>query len=318
MEQSDGIILLSICFPTYNRGEILDKTIQTYLDDPAFDEKVEIVISDNCSTDSTEFLVSKYLKQYKNVIYKKLDKNIGADLNVNSALSMGRGLYLKTMNDTATMKPGVLNSILNILNHHKNEKHPILFYQNIHFLNSDKCVYCSSLNELISNVSFYIGWLANFGIWRQDFESLEDKNKLASLQFVQADLTMRVIIKNSRNYLYFGDFYSICDPNTKGGYNVFHTFGIKYLKIYEEYIKSNQLSKKVLTIEKYRLFRYFLMVWYQILVLSKNTKFVFEKNDALMTMFKKYWLNYYFYFGIMYLYLKYLFLYILRKFNVQN
>ena len=63
------------------------------------------------------------------------------------------------------------------------------------FLNLNKILRLSNLNELVSNVSFHITWIANFGIWRRDFESLEDKDRYAHLQFVQVDWTIRVFNK---------------------------------------------------------------------------------------------------------------------------
>lgn len=47
--------LLSICIPTYNRAKTLDKTLLTLTGQDFFNvsDDVEIVISDNCSTDDT-------------------------------------------------------------------------------------------------------------------------------------------------------------------------------------------------------------------------------------------------------------------------
>jgi abequosyltransferase len=46
--------LLSICIPTYNRSQYLKQALETYVSNAAFDDEVEIVISDNASTDNTE------------------------------------------------------------------------------------------------------------------------------------------------------------------------------------------------------------------------------------------------------------------------
>ena len=39
--------LLSICIPTYNRGDILKENLNYILKLPEFDDSIEIVISDN-------------------------------------------------------------------------------------------------------------------------------------------------------------------------------------------------------------------------------------------------------------------------------
>lgn len=49
--------LLSICIPTYNRAEILDKTLFLLFSNPDFNvDEIEVVVSDNCSTDHTKQL----------------------------------------------------------------------------------------------------------------------------------------------------------------------------------------------------------------------------------------------------------------------
>src|ERR1035437_6062375 len=114
MDKCSENMLLSICIPTYNRGEILDKTIQGYVTDQVFDERVELVISDNCSTDNTRSIVEKYMRIYKNIKYNCNDENI-IDANLIKVLRSRRGKYLKLMNDTVTLNSGVLKSMLDII-----------------------------------------------------------------------------------------------------------------------------------------------------------------------------------------------------------
>jgi abequosyltransferase len=299
-------ILLSICIPTYNRGEILNKTIASYLADPAFDDRVEIVISDNCSTDNTEELVKVYLGQYSNLRYNKLPENIGPDLNMNASLSKGSGLYLKLMNDTVSMKPGMLKTMLDILSMNKIEMKPVFFFQNIGFLHSYEIVHCSNLDDLVSNASFWITWIANFGTWHKDFDMLSDRNRMVHLQFPHTDWMIRIVNKSTDSILHFGDYYSVAELNLKGGYNVFQTFGINYLTLYEEYLKSGKLRNSIFNREKYRLFRYFIMVWYKTLVISKNEKFVFEKKNANKILMKSFRYKPYFYLGILLLKIRFI------------
>jgi len=62
-------IKLSICIPTYNRaaflGEALDSVIRQATDE------VEIVVSDNASTDNTEALVREYQARFPRIRYHK-------------------------------------------------------------------------------------------------------------------------------------------------------------------------------------------------------------------------------------------------------
>tara|TARA_B100001063_G_scaffold247189_1_gene291146 strand:- start:4977 stop:5570 length:594 start_codon:yes stop_codon:yes gene_type:complete len=177
---------------------------------------------------------------------------------------------------------------------------PIFFYQNITFLNLNKILRLSNLNELVSNVSFHITWIANFGIWRRDFQLLEDKDRYAHLQFVQVDWTIRIFNKNSFCNIYYGEYYNVSDLKEKGGYNVFKTFAINYLSLYDEYLKTRQLKKKIYNKEKYRLMRHLLFGLYRKLVLSEQESLIFEKDNAIKLLMKNYRYHSYFYIGIIF------------------
>lgn len=81
---------LSFCIPTYNRAESVKKLVVEILscDDPA----IEVIVSDNCSTDNTLSSLStiedKRLSIYSNV------KNQGSLLNAFNALSNATGEYI--------------------------------------------------------------------------------------------------------------------------------------------------------------------------------------------------------------------------------
>lgn len=102
--------LLSICIPTYNRAEILDRTLTTIVNDIDFDNSVEIVISDNASTDNTQQICQRFSEIYSNISYYRNENNIN-DANFFHVLNKGTGLYVKLSNDTITFKPGALKVI---------------------------------------------------------------------------------------------------------------------------------------------------------------------------------------------------------------
>ncbi len=302
----NNAVLLSICIPTYNRCRILEKTIHTYTKDPSFDDRVEIVISDNYSTDNTMQVLSGFARKYRNIKYNRLPENIGADYNMSAALNMGQGKYLKLMNDTVTLNPGALEFMLKIIGSEESDMKPIFFYQNISFLNSNKPLRSVTLNKFVRSTSFWSTWISNFGVWRAEYERIENKNRCVELQFTQTDWTFRIIKRSADCTLYFGDYYRNAKLRTKGGYDVFKTFGVNYLSMYKEYIDSKYISTNTYRIERYRLFRYFLMEWYVKIVLSKEDKYHFESKDALKWLFKTYKTDVYFYFGITYMHIKYL------------
>lgn len=109
---------LSICIPTFNRGEIVYKTVKKCLEYK--NPNIEVVVSDNCSEDNTEGLLSTITdKRFK---YFKNDYNNGF-LNLISVLTYGQGEYLLLTSDEDIIIPESLDKIINIL---KNENPAIL------------------------------------------------------------------------------------------------------------------------------------------------------------------------------------------------
>ena len=107
--------ILSICIPTYNRKDKLDTCLSFLLDDyKGLEEKIEIVISDNCSTDNTEGLVKeKYPIFYKN--YFRTDKNYGAYKNFYNVVLMATGKFVWLIGDDDIILPGIIQQLVELI-----------------------------------------------------------------------------------------------------------------------------------------------------------------------------------------------------------
>jgi len=279
-------IFLSICIPTYNRAEVLDQTLQKLFSNPDFDKnKVEVIVSDNASTDNTYEIVSKYpeAKYYKN------SENI-RDKNFSLTLGYATGRYLKLFNDTLEFKPQALKKIIDTIEKHS-ENENLFFYANI-FTNSNCTKEIDSKKEFIKEVSYYSTWIANFGVWKEDFDKIEDKDRYTELQFAQVDWTYKLIKNEKKTIIYFEDLFNVATPSKKGGYNVFNTFVNNYLYI----IKQEKLPLIVYEQEKYRLYKHFVYPWLITLLITDNEKYNYDMEGVYKIIFNKYWYTPYFYF----------------------
>ncbi len=90
--------LLSICIPTYNRADVLDLVLKNIIENRGFDESIEIVISDNASTDNTFEICKKYIDVFQNIKYFRNGKNV-RDENFWLVLNRATGKYRKLQND---------------------------------------------------------------------------------------------------------------------------------------------------------------------------------------------------------------------------
>lgn len=278
--------LLSICIPTYNRSEILDNTLKSLFSNPDFDNNlIEVIVSDNCSTDNTHAIVNKYplVRYYRN------NKNV-IDENFTIVLSYANGKYIKLFNDTLIFKKGALKKMLNIIDNYSVNQCNLFFYSNM-FLNKDCLVIINGKDNFLKKVSFDTTWIANFGCWKSDFDKILNKNKYVKLHFLQVDWSFKIVDNTKTTLIYFEDFFEVALPKNKGGYNVFDIFINKYLFI----IKKENFSIINYEIEKFRLCRYFVYPWLKSLFITDKNIYSFETEDVFKILFKKYWYEPYFY-----------------------
>lgn len=110
--------ILSICIPTYNRCELLTKTLESIVNTNIFlnTNDIEIVISNNNSNDDTDIICNRYLEKFPNKIkYIKQKETILADENIFKTIEYANGVYCKLNNDTCGYKYGTLYKIVEYL-----------------------------------------------------------------------------------------------------------------------------------------------------------------------------------------------------------
>lgn len=91
--QRSGVPVVSIGVPVYNGGRHLEQALnslcaQTFPD-------LEIIISDNASTDDTQAICRKFLDADRRIRYLRQPRNIGAPRNFSSLVREARGQYFK-------------------------------------------------------------------------------------------------------------------------------------------------------------------------------------------------------------------------------
>ena len=84
-------VKLSICIPTYNRAGYLRQTVDSVICQAT--EDVEVVISDNASSDNTEEVVRELQSRFPRIVYHRNATNTGADQNYLKVVELASGEY---------------------------------------------------------------------------------------------------------------------------------------------------------------------------------------------------------------------------------
>lgn len=89
--------LVSIGLPTFNRADLLGRAIDSLLAQSY--RNIEIVISDNASTDVTQSLCETYAKRDARVRYLRQAVNLGPSPNFLAVLTLAHGEYFMWLSD---------------------------------------------------------------------------------------------------------------------------------------------------------------------------------------------------------------------------
>lgn len=81
--------LLSLCIPTWNRGRTLPALLESIA--VQWRDGIEVVISDNASSDETRAIVTAFRKRYPDVVYRRSARNMGFDANLRTLVQTAKG-----------------------------------------------------------------------------------------------------------------------------------------------------------------------------------------------------------------------------------
>jgi len=106
MEIKESYPLVSIGIPTYNSSDRI-RTALTSISEQKY-PNLEIIISDNCSTDNTQEVIQEICKSHPEIKYFRQQTNIGMIQNFDFVLRRSSGKYYMWVSDDDMLEPGAL------------------------------------------------------------------------------------------------------------------------------------------------------------------------------------------------------------------
>ena len=104
---------VSIGLPVYNGGRFLEETVESILGQTYAD--LELVISDNASTDATAEICRRFVAWDQRVRYSRNQENLGAARNYNITFELARGRYFKWQGHDDPIPPTYLERCVAVL-----------------------------------------------------------------------------------------------------------------------------------------------------------------------------------------------------------
>lgn len=190
--------LLTIAIPTYNGA----KTIKTMMDIllNQYDKRVEILVSDNCSTDQIPCIIKDYQARYPFIKYVRHNKNIGADANFLYCMKIASGKFIYLLSDDDVLIEGTLQHILNYLE--KYDDVSLLYLNSVAFYGKYKglenCVklkyaeteaydlYTTDKKRFIKCAARFWGFMSSFIISREKFLKIDKPEQFFGTYWLQS------------------------------------------------------------------------------------------------------------------------------------
>lgn len=288
--------LISLCIPTYNRGNYLKRCIESIIVQEEFrNGTVEIVISDNASDDNTQEIVREYAEKYHNIIYSRNEVNV-RDKNFPIALGLGKGLLRKLCNDTLIFKPESIKYMCEIVKIYENDR-PHLFWSNGQLENVEE-LKMDNFREFVLDASFWITSIACFSIWENECENIENDIDGVELLLWQVRKCLELCQKKDGAVIVNRELSKVQSVEKKNiSYGLYNVFYINYFKLLDPYFFSNKLTANDREfLEKDLLFNFFIDWSIRWELLNRNFKYSEKENlkSEIKNQYgrKPYWRHY--------------------------
>jgi abequosyltransferase len=289
--------LLTIAIPTYNRAWCLRELLPLLFDQAKDEPRLELIISDNASTDDTPLVVHQFVARGLRVRYLRNTQNIGPDANFLQCFEQARGKYVWLFSDDDLIVPGALKKVLNYCG---SAEYDLLWVSNYSFgglhrphaagPNND-ALEISDPRAYAKRVHIFFTFISGNIINRDrvlEGHTPSDFSSLVGTNFIQLGWAYTALNGFTRG-LYIREKLVAVRANNTGGYKLLQVFGPGLATITEEWLKSASVRRIIIngTVQRF---------WPLMLLRYKNScdDFVEEADpEAVLTpVFKdnlRYW-----------------------------
>jgi glycosyltransferase involved in cell wall biosynthesis len=293
----DARPLLTIAIPTYNRSAFLRQLLDSLAEQVRNDPRVELVVSDNASTDETASLIEERQRLGVRLTYLRNAQNLGPDANFLQCFESASGKYVWIIGDDDLVLPGAVEHVLEYLCRDEYDlayvsqagfaeqaaakkrfisgkgvriyTDPALFVKRVHIFMT--LISCNIINkDRVTTVA------------HGPFSKLVDSN------LIQLGWTYTALRAHRKSIYFERPIVSYRTGNT-GGYGVCRVFGPTLLQVTEEWLAVPKLNQLILNATLQRFLPYCIMA------ANRESHDTFHQEDAhalLSSVFRnnfRYW-----------------------------
>ena len=311
--------LLTICIPTYNRAKVLDESLTHLMNQLSGNnsKKIEILISDNCSSDNTFEIVRKYTNKGFPILYNRNRENIGADGNFLYCLTHAKGKYIWLLGDDDYLLDGSLDYLIKVM---EEDDYGLIHIKESKRHNKNMVYEVRDMN-LFRNISHMLTFMSVNIINSNTISGVDNPQQYFKSCFLQVPFYINAAIfpSTKKNLVVY---HKILDcghaSSTNGGFNYFMVIVNNYLGIWCKAINSGWIDKKTFKLLKREYFFSFVIGRIYQYLIKKDIDANYDFSNSWMIIFREYGKNAYFYIGFIYIFLKKIAKFIISPFRNNN
>lgn len=269
--------VLSLCIPTNGAVEWILPVIESIYSQGYDNEKFEVVITDNGKDSQLPAHIVKM--DYPNLRYMQTTDE--GFLNLVSCLKEGKGQFCKMINHRSVMLPGSISDMVALVEKYKDTQ-PIIYCSDGNIKCETNFVECSNTDEFVRHLSYWCSWSAGIGFWQKDIPNIP--NIKLNEMFPNASLLFE-IRKESEYVIWNKKYEQMCDDSGKGGYDLFHTFGVVLLDIIKGILDSGRISHKTFYVVKKDLFGFLTELYKNEMILPTKHTFILKNIKNSMEVY---------------------------------
>lgn len=288
----DNVPLLTIAIPSYNRATYLDSCLSNLINQKKdIKNNIEILVSDNCSTDNTEEVVKKYLRVGNEINYIKNIENRGGEFNITQCFLLAKGQYILCFGDDDVLLVNSLKKIINLLQLNNDFGLITLFSEKKMVLENEKTykIFDNKLDFLIY-IKYYFTWISA-NIVNSKCINRENIFNYYGTCLNQVPIYLEAVANGKKNVAFISPLVLPGTLIKPSGYDFIQVFCINLNNIMDDF------EKKYIDFKGYKihlnkiLLTYF---WPNALLNAKLKSTKVSYNNAFIILFK--YFKYYFYF----------------------
>ena len=294
MAQIEKRPVLSLCIPIYNRLAYLERQLERFIEDKdLFENRIQLIVSDNCSDDDLKGCCDKYINRGLKINYHRNDNNIGPDGNFEWCFNNAEGKYVWLLGSDDIPVKGILGKIISYLD----ENEFGLFHLSMRERQDEITIYNES-DSMAEAVNYWITFMSSNIINKESLKTVNLSEYRDSF-LIQVPAYLNACFYSSKNAILScgRPFEKDSDVENNGGFNFLQVFVVNLFSIYDSFINKGLLSRRSFERIKRIEYKEHLSGYICKRLLFRRTNY-YKSKESWRAFWKYYWCHFYTYYYI--------------------